>query len=310
MGNQEVRMRRPLDGINVALVTPFDERERVDEDALAALVGDQIGHGVHGLVVNGSTGEFASLTPEERRRNVEIVAEAAAGRAPVIVQVGAMTTREAVAHAEHAASRGAVAVMLVCPWYEALNEDEIEGYVRAVGAVGPPIMLYNNPAATGWSMRPEFIARLVESVERIEYMKDTTGNAGRLFRIKELCGDRVELLNGQDTLALLGFLAGTRGAVWGAPNATPRACVELWRLTVERLDLPAALDLWSAFYPVNRFFEDEGYVAAVKAGARLRGVKSGNTRRPILPLAPERVEALAPLLERLDAALQTRAAPV
>jgi len=296
-------MRQSLDGINVALVTPFDEQERVDEAALAALVDDQITHGVHGVVVNGSTGEFASLTPEERRRNVEIVRDAVDARARLIVHVGAMTTREAVGHAEHAAARGAVCVMLVSPWYEAINEREIEGYVRAVADVGVPVMVYNNPAATGWSMSAEFIARLAERIDGFRYLKDTTGNAGRLFRIRELCGDRLELLNGQDTLALLGFLAGTRGSVWGAPNATPRACVELWRRTVERLDLPAALRLWDAFYPVNRFFEEEGYMAAVKAGAQLRGIKVGPTRRPNLPLPPDRVQILAGLLERLDQVL-------
>lgn len=295
-------MSGSLDGINVALVTPFDEAERVDEEALAALVEDQLAHGVHGLVVNGSTGEFFALTPEERRRNVELVGEVARGRAPLIVHVGAMTTREAVAHAEHAAKHGAVCAMLVCPWYEPIDETEIEQHVRAVGAAGLPLMIYNNPAATGWSMRPELIARLT-AIEAVRYLKDTTGNAGRLFRIRELCGDRLELLNGQDTLALIGFLAGTRGAVWGAPNATPRACVELWRRTVQCVDLTAAHELWSAFYPVNRFFEDEGYVAAVKAGAQLRGVKVGIPRRPYLPLAPDRVAELAALLERLDATL-------
>ncbi len=296
-------MRQSLDGINVALVTPFDEQERVDEAALAALVDDQITHGVHGVVVNGSTGEFASLTPEERRRNVEVVRDALDARARLIVHVGAMTTREAVSHTEHAAARGAVCVMLVSPWYEAINEREIEGYVRTVADVGVPVMVYNNPAATGWSMSAEFIARLAERIDGFHYLKDTTGNAGRLFRIRELCGDRLELLNGQDTLALLSFLAGTRGSVWGAPNATPRACVELWRRTVERLDLPAALRLWDAFYPVNRFFEEEGYMAAVKAGAQLRGIKVGPTRRPNLPLPPDRVQVLAGLLERLDQVL-------
>jgi 4-hydroxy-tetrahydrodipicolinate synthase len=296
-------MHRSLDGINVALVTPFDEREHVDEEALAALVEDQISHGVHGLVVNGSTGEFTSLTPEERKRNVIVTTDAAGGRVPIIVQVGAMTTREAVAHAEHAGAQGAVCVMLVCPWYEPLNDREIEEYVRAVAAVGLPVMLYNNPAATGWSMSPELIARLAERIDGFQYLKDTTGNAGRLFRIKELCGDRIELLNGQDTLAFLGFLAGTRGTVWGAPNATPDACVELWRRTVQSPDIAAARKLWAAFYPVNRFFEEEGYVAAVKAGTSLRGVKAGEPRRPNLPLAPDRVQALATLLERLDGML-------
>ncbi|MCA3749729.1 MAG: dihydrodipicolinate synthase family protein [Rubrobacter sp.] len=296
-------MSNSLDGINVALVTPFDEEERVDEDGLAALVEDQIGHGMHGLVVNGSTGEFTSLTFEERRRNVEVVREAAGGRVPLIVHVGAMTTREAVAHAEHAADQGAICVMLVNPWYEALNEREIEEHLRAVASVGLPVMVYNNPGATGWSLDTDFIAQLAERVDGFRYLKDTTGDAGRLFRIQELCGDRLELLNGLDTLAFLGFLAGTRGTVWGAPNATPEACLKLWSLTVERPDLPAARELWSAFYPVNHFFESEGYMAAVKAGAQIRGLKVGPTRRPNLPLPPDRVRVLATLMERLDAAV-------
>jgi 4-hydroxy-tetrahydrodipicolinate synthase len=300
---REDDMTRALEGIFTALVTPFDVAERVDDDALAVLVEDQIKHGVHGVVVNGSTGEFASLTAEERRNSVELVNQVARGRIPVVVHVAAMTTREAVAHTEHAAGQGAVAVMLVSPWYEPLNEREIEEHLRTVAEVGVPVMLYNNPAATGWSLRPEFIAELAERVDGFRYLKDTTGDPGRLFRIQELVGDRLQLLNGQDTLALLGFLAGTRGAVWGAPNATPEACVELWRRTVQRTDLAAARELWTAFYPVNRFFEQEGYQAAVKAGANLRGLKVGGPRRPNLPLPADRVDVLAGLLERLNAAL-------
>lgn len=292
-------MTTSLEGIHTALVTPFDENERIDEEALSRLVDDQIRHGVHGFVVNGSTGEFPAMTAEERRRTVDVATQAAGGRVTVTVQVGAMTTREAVAHAEHAGTCGASAVMLVCPYYEPLSEQEIIGYVRAVSAVGVPVMIYNNPAATGWSMRPELIAQLTE-IDGIRYLKDTTGDARRLFRIRELIGDRIEMLNGQDTLALLGFLAGTRGTVWGAPNATPTACVRLWELTVKELNLPAAQALWSVFYPVNRFFEDEGYVAAVKAGASVRGLNVGKPRRPILPLAPDRIAELKRMMQKLD----------
>ena len=106
-----------------------------------------------------------------------------------------------------------------------------------------------------------------------------------------------------DTLALLGFLAGARATVWGAPNATPEACVRLWELTVGDPDLPRARQLWDAFYPVNQFFEDAGYVAAVKAGTALRGLDVGDPRRPILPLSPDARDELRRRLERLDKVL-------
>lgn len=292
-------VERGFRGVHTALVTPFDEQARVDESALAALVEDQIGAGVHGLVVNGSTGEFPALTPTERRRCVEVVSDAAAGRVPITVQVGAMTTAEALAHAEHATTSGAVCLLAVSPYYEPLSDDEVVDFFAAIAAVGPPVMIYNNPSGTGWTMEPHLIARLAEH-DNIRYLKDTTGDARRLFRIRELCGSRLQLLNGQDTLALLGFLAGAEATVWGAPNAVPAACLRLWQLTVEATDVPRARTLWDAFYPVNRFFEDEGYAAAVKAGAAMRGLQVGGTRLPIAGLSPERKTALLGLLDRLS----------
>ena len=293
---------KTFSGVHSALVTPFDEQDRVDEDALAALVDDQLAAGMHGVVVNGSTGEFAALTRDERRRTVEVVTAAAGGRAPVTVQVGAMTTREAVELGEHAAESGAACLLLVSPYYEPLSDDEVVGYFAAVAAVGPPVMIYNNPSGTGWSMSPELIARLAEH-ENIRFLKDTTGDARRLFRVRELCGEKLELLNGQDTLALLGFLAGARATVWGAPNAVPSACLRLWQLTVEKPDLDAARSLWTGFYPVNRFFEENGYMAAVKAGAALRGLRIGDPRLPVAPLGRERTEELRGLLDVLDRAV-------
>ncbi len=285
-------------GVHSALVTPFDEHDRVDEGALAALVEDQIGAGMHGVVVNGSTGEFPALTPDERRRTVEVVADAAAGRVPMTVQVGAMTTRESEL-AEHATGSGAACLLVVSPYYEPLVDDEIADHFSAVAEVGPPVMIYNNPSGTGWTMSPELIARLAEH-DNIRFLKDTTGDARRLFRIRELCGDDLELLNGQDTLALLGFLAGAQATVWGAPNAVPEACLRLWQLTVDSPDLAAARALWECFYPVNRFFEENGYMAAVKAATRLRGVEVGRPRRPIAPLGTEQTGELQGLLTQLE----------
>jgi 4-hydroxy-tetrahydrodipicolinate synthase len=291
------------EGVHAALLTAFDPAGALQPERTAALVDDLVGRGVHGVVVNGSTGEFAALTADERRANVETVVAAAGGRVPVTVGVGAITTREAAAHAVHARAAGAVAGLLVAPWYEAIDEREVEAYVRGVAREsGLPLMIYNNPAATGWSMRPELIARLVE-VDEVRYLKDTTGDAGRISRVRELCGDRIEILNGQDTLALVGFLAGARATVWGAVNAIPDACVRLWELTVASLDIVAARALWEALYPVNRFFEENGYAQAVKTATRLRGVDVGPPRHPLLPLEPAAEAELAALLDTLAAAL-------
>jgi 4-hydroxy-tetrahydrodipicolinate synthase len=288
-------MATALQGVHVALVTPFDDEGNVDSDVLEQLVDDLVQRGVHGVVVNGTTGEFASLTAAERRRNVEVAIDVADGRVPVTAQVGALTAEEAVDHATHARQRGADQVMLVAPYYEHLSEREVEAYVGSVAAVEIPIMLYNNPGATGWSMTPELIARLA-TIDGVEYLKDSTDDPRRVFRIKELCGDAIQVLQGTDTLALIGFLAGGSAMVWGAANALPDQCVALWQLAVDQQDLAAARAAWEFLYPVNRYLEEAGYVAAVKAATCLRGIDVGAPRLPLLPLPDDGVQALRGLL--------------
>ena len=215
-----------------------------------------------------------------------------------------MTTAEAVAGAAYALEVGADAVLAIAPYYEALEEREIEGYFSALAEVGLPVMLYNNPYVTGWSLRPELVARL-SRMDGVEYIKDTTPEAAtRMFRIQELCGDEIEYVIGMDTLMFSAFTAGVRGAVWGVANATPEACVRLWETTVKEPDIEAARALWRAFYPVNRFFEECGYCAGLREAAAMRGMHLGGGRPPVVPLASELRSELQRLLTDLDAAMQ------
>ena len=291
-------------GIHTALATPFRAGgATVDHRRLKLLVNDQIKLGIHGLVSGGSTGEFPALTNDERRAVTATACEAARGRVPVTAGVGAMSTAEAVGLARHAKSVGADAVMLVGPYYEEPSEDELHDYVAAVaGDGGLPVLLYNNPAGTGYSLAPRFIAGLAR-VPGVVAIKDTTHQAARIEEIRHLCGKRIQLLSGQDTLQFVGFAAGARAAVWGAPNAVPAACAELFERIVARRDIDGGRRLWDRLYPVNRFLEAEGYVAAVKAGAAIRGIDLGPPRLPVKPLAPKPRARLAKLMARLDAAM-------
>ena len=271
-------------GVHVALSTPFNaDGSAVDHAKLAALVKDQIDNGIHGLIPGGSTGEFAALSVKERKAVTKTVVKAAKGWVPVTVGVGAMTTVEAVELASHAKTAGADAVLLLGPYYEEPSETEFQSHVAAVADAGLPVLLYNNPAGTGYSLSPRFVQRLAR-MKGVIAIKDTTYDAAHTEEIRELCGRRLQVLSGQDTLQLVGFSGGARAAVWGAPNAIPAACAELFRCVVERRDIAAGRRLWRKLYPVNRFFETEGYVAAVKAGAALRGIDLGPPRLPIKPL--------------------------
>lgn len=211
---------------------------------------------------------------------------AARGRVPVSVGVGAMTTGEA----------GAEGVLLVGPYYEPASEEELYRHVAAVAEEGGlPVCLYNNPAGAGYDLKPRLIARIAR-LKGVVALKDTTWDLRRLYEVRELCGRRLQVLSGQDTLQFHGFVAGAEACIWGAPNAVPYHSVELFDRVVERGDVAGGARLWAKLYPVSAFLESEGYVAAVKAGTSLRGWRSAILARPCSP----RREAARPSCPALE----------
>lgn len=292
MSNQVV-----FEGILPALITPLSpDAEAVDHAALTAVVEDLIAAGVSGLVPCGSTGEFVTLTGEERRAVVETVIAAAADRVPVVPHTGALSTAETVALSAHAEAAGADAVMIVPPFYERLTERELLAHYAAVAAaVTVPLMYYNLPGATGVELTFEQFQELRRTA-RVETLKDTSGDAVAGMELIQRDAEGPTLLNGMDSLTFSSLAAGARAAIWGAANFLPREAVELHRLLATENDLVGARELWKRIYPICAFLESHSYTAAVKEACDLVGLSIGPLRRPLLALEPEERAELAGLL--------------
>jgi 4-hydroxy-tetrahydrodipicolinate synthase len=290
-------MSEPFHGVLPALITPFTEDGRaIDTGAIAANVERLIAGGVGGLVPGGSTGEFTTLSHAERRELIEATVAAAAGRVPVVAGTGALSTRETVELSVHAEQAGAAAVMIVPPFYDALSWRELLAHYTAVAdAIAIPIMYYNLPSASGVTLTAEQLRALP-----IASLKDTGGDATAATELIQTDGPT--LLNGWDTLTFAALAAGVRAVVWGAASILPEPCVELHRLLIDDIDLPAARELWARLWPLCRFLEAHSYSAAVKAGCGIVGDTTGPVRAPLLPLDAAATAELAALLER--AALQ------
>jgi 4-hydroxy-tetrahydrodipicolinate synthase len=286
-------------GVLPALITPFtDDGTRLDEEALAQLVDRLIAGGVAGLVPGGSTGEFTTLTRAERERLAEVTIEAAAGRVPVVVATGALSTQETVELSVHAERTGAAAVMIVPPFYDTLSWRELLAHYQAVaGRIRIPIMYYNLPGATGVTLDPGQLRELRRSAG-VTALKDTGGDAVAATELIQSGDDVPTLLNGWDTLTFAALAAGVRAVVWGAASILPEDCVTLHRLLIDDIDLPAARDLWARLWPLCAFLEDQSYPAAVKTACALVGDTTGPTRPPLLPLEAQAVDQLGDLLER------------
>ena len=290
-------------GVLPALITPFTpDGAAVDGDALTANVEHLIGAGVGGLVPGGSTGEFTTLSHAERRELVELTVAAAAGRVPVVAGTGALSTEETVELSLHAEQAGAAAVMIVPPFYDALSWRELLAHYSAVAErISIPIMYYNLPSASGVTLTLEQFREL-RVAANVTVLKDTGGDATAATELIQ-AGGGPTLLNGWDTMTFAALAAGVRAVVWGTASIIPEQCVELHRLLIDDVDLPAARELWARIWPLCSFLEAQSYTAAVKAACALVGRTTGPTRAPLLPLDDDATAELAQLLERAGARL-------
>lgn len=291
-----------LHGVLSAMATPFTAGgEKVDEPALRALTDRTLAGGVHGLVPCGSTGEFAALTDDERRAVTEIVIDQAAGRVPVIVHTGAMTTQQAVALSRHAERAGAAAVMAVAPYYEPLSSDEIDAYYRDIAeAVSIDVMIYNLPMATGVNMSPDDIGKLAAEVPNIKYVKDTSGDFSQAARLLHDYSAVVSTFVGWDSLYLASLTEGARGSVIGAANVVPGHLVAIYD-AIRAGDLTRARAVWDAIFPLMQFFMSGGYVAGVKGALQFGEHPIGDPRLPIKPLADPRLAELETIMNDIPA---------
>jgi len=295
-------MSETWEGIFSALVTPMTDAEEIDEGRLAQMADHLIREGgVHGLIPLGSTGEYYALSADERERVVRTTIDAAAGRVPVVVGANGGSTREVIAYCRQAEQLGASGVMLAAPYYSLPTDDELYEHFRMVAeSIGIPIMLYNYPGRTGVDMLPELIERLAE-FDRIEYVKESSGEISRMSEIRRRCGERITVFCGCDTGALESFVLGVRGWVGGVVNCLPREHVKLYELAVLEGNFPAAREHYYRMLPVLSLMEQGKYTQLVKAGCGLMDQPVGPPRRPLLPPSVSEMAALRELLKPFSA---------
>lgn len=291
-----------LHGLLSALSTPFAPGgDEVDESVLRDLVERTVAGGVHGLIPNGSTGEFTTLSHDERRRVTEIVIDQAGGRVPVIPQIGALTIKETVALAKHAEQAGAAAVMAVSPFYEPLDVEETCDFFRKVaGALSIPMMIYNIPVATGVNLLPAQVAGLAREVDQIQYVKDTSFDFSQASELIHEYGDVVKTFVGMDTLYFATLLVGGAGAVNGAANLITPELVAIYD-AVQAGDLPGARAKWDLVYPIMKFLTSGPYAQGVKGASAIAGHPLGEPRAPLHPMDEERRDEIESALKRLAA---------
>lgn len=299
-------MTKTFRGTYTVMITPFDAAGQVDLEATASFVDWQITSGIHGLVPLGSTGEFLSLTDDERSAVAKSVIDTANGRVPVLVGTGAECTDDVIRYSREAEALGADGVMIIPPFYSTPTEDELFEHYRRIGeAISIPIMIYNNPATANVDLTPRIVERL-SRIDAVRYIKESTMDVTRIRDILEFCGDRMTVFGG--IMGFESFLAGAEGWVAVGSNLLPRELADIFNLCADQRDIEGAREIYKRVLPVIRLVGGHRYVSASKAALAAMGRPVGNPRAPRLPLPAAELPMMREALQLAGIGLVGKAA--
>lgn len=282
-------------GIVPALVTPFDDRQEVDEQALAQLIDSLIAAGVHGLFVLGTNGEFFALSETEKLRIARLTVELADGRVPVIAGTGAFATRDVIELNKKMSDVGIQALSVITPFFNAVSQSELIGHYTSIAdASSLPIMLYNIPAKTGMSIGVPAVATLSQH-PMIKGIKDSAGNFDSLVQMMRYRSDEFAVFAGTDSLIYWNLLAGGDGAVAATANAVPHVVMDIWK-HFQAGNHDAARAAQEALRPLRDAFALGTMPSVLKKATDLLNVSVGPCRAPVAALDESTVHRLEGLL--------------
>jgi len=280
-----------------AIITPFRDGA-IDEPALRDLIEWQIQNGVDGIVPCGSTGESATLTHAEHERVIRIAIEQARKRVPVVAGTGSNSTAEAIRLTSFAREAGADGALLISPYYNKPTQEGIVKHYKTIAqSVSLPLIVYNIPGRTGSNILPETLARLAD-VPNIVGVKEASGSMEQVSDIRRLCGERLTILSGDDSLTLPLMALGGKGVIAVITNIMPRETHELAAAALAG-DFARARELHYRMLPLMRVLFLETNPIPVKYAASLMGKCTAEMRMPLTTMSPGPAEKLRGVMQEM-----------
>lgn len=277
-----------IKGSIVAIVTPMFEDGSLDKDGLRKLIDWHVEEGTDGIVIVGTTGESATVTPEEHVELIKLTVDHVAGRIPVIAGSGGNSTAEAIALTRAAKEVGADASLQVVPYYNRPTQEGMYRHFKAIAeAVDLPVILYNVPGRTVADMSNETIVRLA-SVANIVGVKDATGNIGRGIELLKLLADADKksfaVYSGDDPTAMALMFCGGAGNISVTANVAPRAMHELCAAAMAG-DIARAVAINNSVLELHAKLFVEPNPVPVKWALAEMGKMPAGLRLPLAPLS-------------------------
>lgn len=285
-------------GSGVALITPFTNDDRVDFEKLGKLLDYHLENSTDAIIINGTTGESATLTDEEKIEIIKFTVDRVNKRVPVIAGTGSNNTKHAIEMSKKANELGVDGLLVVTPYYNKGNENGIYEHYRLIAeAVNCPIILYTVPSRTGVNLSIKLLKRLSQ-IDNIVAIKEASGNisyAGEIAReVPEL-----DIYSGNDDMTIPLMSLGAIGVISVSANIIPKIvhnmCMEFLEWDIERartlqLEYNSLVD--SLFIEVNP--------VPIKEAMNYLGYEVGKCRLPLGEMMEENREKLYQTIQNYE----------
>ena len=288
---------KSFQGTGTAMVTPFNADGSIDEPALRRFVDFQINEGINMLFPVGTTGEGATLEPEEADHVLSIVLDQTKKRVPVIFGAGSNNTRKAVQGTERAKQLGADGVLSVGPYYNKPTQRGFYEHFKAVAEVGIPIVVYNVPGRTGTNIEAATMLKLAE-LPNIVAVKEASGNLGQMMDIIRSRPSEFRVLSGDDAITIPLIAAGGDGVVSVVSNEVPALMTKMTAAALAG-DFAKAREIHYRILPLMNANFIESNPIPVKAVLAMMGMMGENYRLPMVPITPANRSQIQKIAEDL-----------
>ncbi|MBE6981634.1 MAG: 4-hydroxy-tetrahydrodipicolinate synthase [Ruminococcaceae bacterium] len=280
-----------------AMVTPMTPHG-VDYDTFAKFIDFQLEAGIDALVAVGTTGESATLSPQERKEVIRFTVERVNGRVPVIAGTGTNNTEHVIEFTKSACDDGADALLIVTPYYNKATQGGLIAHYTAIAdAADKPIIMYNVPSRTGCNLQPATVAALAEH-PMIAGLKEASGNMAQVVEIFARCGDKLDIYSGEDGLVVPLMSMGGSGCISVLSNVVPKMATEMSAKALAG-DFAGAAELQCRTLPlINALFSEVNPIPA-KAAVAAMGFGEEYLRLPLTPMEKATRENLYAQMRKL-----------